>query len=411
MDGNPDELPTTQSETADEQTAILRRLNKAITSFDDLTVVDRQSIIDINSDFPLSKERSIYPDARVDHVPSESEYHVFTTATAGEVTGFETVDRIRVVSGYAFEGAFSLRIPDDPAGEQDVRAGIWEPGESGAYVGLDNDGPYVEMLRGGTRQGKVRHDEWNGEGTQTDVADLLKEGCIIRIKPYLYNSGTVDVETYESNEQGRLVSRTIHRFDPDGKSTWARQSNPLRIEVANGATAEPFDVYVQDRQAARRGNFSANDRTKGDRRQGITVSDTGWEPLLSVRQKTGFEGVTVNLQSYRIAPQDDIILQVRGDSLADPDALPWEPPQNVDPSETACEWLRSDHASAFGIDAGTWRFQDIITGGDGVRVNVAARSGVDTEFRRDRPVTIAAQKRTVGDTSVDVAMASVVEGW
>jgi hypothetical protein len=411
MADNPDETPTTQSQAHTEQTAILRRLNKAITSFDDLTVVDRQSIIDINSDFPLSNERSIYPDARVDHVPSESEYHVYTTATAGETTGFETVDRIRVVSGYAFEGAFSLRIPDDPTGEQDVRAGVWEAGESGAYVGLDATGPYVEMLRNGNRQGKVRPDGWNGEGTQTDVAQLLKDGCIVRIKPYLYNSGTVDVEAYESNDDGRLVSRTIHRFDPDGKSTWARQSNPLRIEVANGATAESFDVYVQDRQAARRGDFSANDRTKGDRRQGITVSDTGWEPLLSVRQKDGYDGVTVNFQSYRIAPQDDIILQVRSDSLTDPDTLPWESPKNVDASETACEWLHTDHASAFGVNAGAWRFQDIITGGGGISVNVAGRDGVDTELRRDRPVTIAAQKRTAGDTTVDVAMASVVEGW
>ena len=376
-------------------------LESSGTPYGDLTVVDRDNRISISAETPISAQQD-FATAGVTHDPSESRYRI--RANSG-TESLETVDGLQYTPGYIAEIGIALQIPVAPTDDQEVRWGYWD-GDEGAYFGWDSTGVFVETQRNGTRQGKVYKDEWNNQAS-IDAEQVLIDGTISRLELALYNYGTVGYELYDRDDSTKqLEPEIIHREDTGGDTTLSKQDNPVRVEVDNPDGSD-FDVFVADRQATVRGQFTPNRRIKGERRTGVSLSGTTWVPVLSFRRKELFKTINTDLFDLSVKPDEDIFMQVREDagSTADDD---YAAPQNVDANETAVEVDTSPTAS---ISDGYYAFQTQFDGGQNNRSVLGRLDNVDLELKNARPMTVFA--RTVSATGGELTAFNTnwAENW
>lgn len=382
---------------------IAQTLRGASTDFDDLTVVSREPDIDLASEYPLSSRTDIHT-AGVSRIAAESVYRIRANASTESL---ESVKFLRYVAGYKAEVGIAIHIPTAPTGDQEVRWGYWD-GDDGVYWGYDSTGVFVEQMRGGTRQGKIREADWNApEFENLDAESQLQDGVVTRIGLLLYNFGNVEFEMFARDSETRQIDpTTVHRVGGAGETTLSQQNNPIRVEVDNPA-AEDFDVFVADRQAALRGEFTSSARTNGGLVTGISLSGTDWVHLASVRRKSGFEAVDINLLSLGVLPADDIILQLRSDASLTGTA--YSSPQFVDASETGVEVDTS--ATLDSVTSGNFRFIQLAAGAQGEQTAFGSLGDVETSFNRLRPISLLARRVSGTGGSIDAVTVSWTEEW
>jgi len=355
-------------------------LKDTATPYGDITAVDRDNRISISSDHPLSEQRDRLT-AGVERLPEDS---VIRLRANDSTESIETVDQLQYSPGYVGETGMAIQIPQEPTGDQEVRWGYWG-GDDGVYWGWDATSPYVERIRNRTRQGKDRPGDWSGDTPARTVVEQLKRGAITRQQLALYNFGSVGHEIYDRDSGEELRNNTVHNSAPATGTTLSRQNNPLRVEVSNPA-AEDFDVFLADRQATIRGQFTASNRSKGDFRTDVSLDGTTWVPIMTLRIKDDYDTIDIELLDLQIFVSDNILVQFRSGAGSTTDA-DYDTPQNIDAAETAMEVDRSPTAS---ITDGFHRFQRGAPGGG--QGNVPTPLGefdtTDLGVKNDRPVTV-----------------------
>jgi hypothetical protein len=380
---------------------ISEAIKNSSTPYGDLTVVDRDNRIDVSTENPLSGQQDYYT-AGVTHDAVNSRYRI--RANAG-TESLETIDSLQYTPGYIAEIGFSLQIPQAPSGGQEVRWGYWD-GTDGVYYGWDANGVFIERLRGGTRVGKTYEENWS-VSSEIDAHSELQDGTITIIDLALYNYGTIGFELFEhSDKTDELRSEKVHSENVEGTTTLSKQDNPLRVEVANPDTSD-FDVFVADRQATVRGQFTPNRRLKGERREAVSLSGTTWVPIISFRRKASFETVNTSLFDLSTKPNEDIYLQLREDAGSTTDA-DYSTPQNVTASETTVE---VDTTPTADISDGYYAFQTQFDGGQKSRSVLGRLENVDLQLKNSRPMTVFA--RTVSATGGNIESFNLnwAENW
>jgi hypothetical protein len=383
----------------------LRQLDKNIrrssTPYGDLTVVDRDNRIDVSSETPLS-DQTDDATAGVTHQPTESVFRI--RANAG-TESIETIDSLQYTPGYIAEVGLSLQIPQAPTGSQEVRWGYWDTND-GVYFGWDSDGVFIERLRNGTREGKVYQENFSSPELPNIQAEL-KRGTISIIELALYNFGQIEFQIFDSlDRNGKIQSNTVHIADVADQTTLSSQDNPIRVEVDNPDTTD-FDVFLADRQAAVRGQFTPNRRIKGELQTAVSLSGTTWVPVVSFRRKEAFKTVNTELFDLSVRPQEDLFIQVREDAGSTTDA-DYSAPTNVNASETAIE---TDTTPSASISDGYYLFQTQFDGGQGNQSSLGRLESVDLQLKNSRPVTIFARRVSGTGGTIDAFNFNVTENW
>lgn len=372
------------------------------TPYGDLTVVDRDNRISISSQHPTSEQVDSIT-AGVSHLPNESEFRIRANSSVESV---QTVQSLSYSPGYIGEIGIAIRVPVAPTGDQEVRWGYWD-GNDGVYFGYDSDGVFMERQRNGSRLGKVYEEDWVGDAGPIDSETLLNEGTISRIVLGLYNYGFITGELFETTEDDKIGGVDTHSFRPRDETTLSSQNLPLRVEVDNASDASDFDVFLSDRQATLRGQFTANDRVKGTRGAGISLSGTTWVPIVSFKKKAPRKETSIELFRLTQLTDSDVFIQFRvgADSADDTN---YTAPENVDAAETAIEINDSPNA---GINDGFWRFQTIFEGGSGAATSVGDISGVDLNIRDERPMTMFVRRVSGTGGSINAFTLNWRESW
>ena len=392
--------PIDETDTARNTAELWNIFEASKTPYGDLTVVDRDNRISVSAENPLSDQQDNFTTG-VSHDPTNSKYRLRANDSTESL---ETIDGLQYIPGYIAEVGIALQIPEAPTGGQEVRWGYWD-GSEGVYFGWDADGLFIETLRNGTRQGKVRQTEWSYDPI-LDAETALQNGTISRIILALYNYGSLGFELYDRDDANSLNSHIVHEESVSGETSLSKQDNPIRVEVANPDTTD-FDVFVADRQATVRGQFTPNRRLKGERRTGVSLSGTTWVPIISFRRKEAFKTVNTSLFDLSTKPNEDIYLQLREDAGSTTDA-DYSSPQNVTASETTVEVDTSPTAD---ITDGYYVFQTQFDGGQNNRSVLGRLDNVDLELKNVRPMTVFA--RTVSATGGELTAFNLnwAENW
>ena len=393
--------PIDQTDTARNTAEVWDILNKSGTPYGDLTVVDRDNRIDVTSESPLSDQIDFFTSG-VSHDPINSRYRLRANDSTESL---QTIDDLQYTPGYIAEVGISLQIPEAPTGNQEVRFGYFDS-DDGVYFGWDSDGVFVERLRNGSRIGKTYREDWTA-GENVNVEQQLHNGTIALIELALYNYGTIGFDIYDQDRvTNGLQANKVHNADVPGTTTLSSQDNPIRVEVSNPDTSD-FDVFVADRQATVRGNFTPNRRIKGERRTDVSLDGTTWVPIISFRRKESFKTINTDLFDLAAKPDEDIFVQIREDAGSTTDG-DYAAPQDVNADETAVEVDTSPTAS---ITDGYYVFQGQFDGGERNRSVLGRLDNVDVALKNTRPMTVYA--RTVSATGGNLTAFNLnwAENW
>jgi len=317
----------------------------------------------------------------------------------------QTIDDLQYTPGYIAEVGISLKIPEAPTGNQEVRFGYFDS-DDGVYFGWDSDGVFVERLRNGSRIGKTYREDWTA-GENVNVEQQLQNGTIALIELALYNYGTIGFDIYDQDRvTNGLQANKVHNADVPGTTTLSSQDNPIRVEVSNPDTSD-FDVFVADRQATVRGNFTPNRRIKGERRTDVSLDGTTYVPIISFRRKESFKTINTDLFDLAAKPDEDIYIQIREDAGSTTDA-DYETPQDVNADETAVEVDTSPTAS---ISDGYYVFQGQFGGGDRNRSVLGRLDNVDVALKNTRPMTVYARTVSASGGNLTAFNLNWAENW
>jgi len=378
-----------------------KTLENSGTPYGDLTTVDRDNRIDVSAEYPLS-EQVDNATAGVTRIDADSVFRIRANASTESL---ETVEQLQYTPGYIGEIGIALQIPTAPTGSQEIRWGYWN-GTNGAYFGWDATGVFVEAIRNGNRQGKIYEDGWN-EQANIDAEQALKNGAITREILALYNFGSVGFELFDRDEGSReLVNKQVHNLSVDGSTTLSQQNLPLRVEVDN-PDASDLDVFVADRQATVRGNFTESRRVKGDTLTSVALSGTTWVPVVTIRQKAAFESIDVGVFSLNLKADTDLFIQFRSDAGSTTDG-DYATPANIDAGETAIE---IDKTPTGAIGDGYHRYQTLIEGGTGSKTTLGGFDDIDLELKRTKPFTMFARTTSATGGNISALAFNWEESW
>lgn len=318
----------------------VRAAGPSASVFGEQIVTERTPIIELNSAYGTSLLRDIETTSNSGAVSGEStgEILLSTGATATSAARVDSAERIRYVPGYSAEFGIGIRIPTAPTGNATAKWGIRAPdGNEGVYFGHDATGLFVAVIRDGTET-KIRQADWNTDtldGNGASGIDLdISEGYIFQCQFSWYGYGpiTFGIISKTRGVRGLVV---CHEFAPSETTSLQTPNLPIFVEADNGGDAADFDVYLGGRQASIVGRYIPKFRTVGQERTGVSTSTTS-KPLVSFRNKTGFEDRSVQLDALTaaVATEDHVIEVYLNPTLT---GESWTTPTNATAAETALE--------------------------------------------------------------------------
>lgn len=370
------------------------------TDFGDLSTVDRTNVIDINSSFPLSQQVNVTDattaSASVTQVTGE--YQLSTSANTNQVAQLDTARRGRYTPGYISVVGMGVRDPAAPTGNVEERWGYFDDND-GVYFGRDSTGLYVERLKGGARQGKVRQTDWNvdtldGSGGSKNPSGVTldpADGHIYRIPHSLYGYGEFRFQVLVTGENG-LFPVSVHNLKAGGEVSLEDWNLPIRAKVETNGTAASKDLFVGGRQYSLRGQFTAQRRIKSERVLDASLSGTTWVPVLSFRKKSGRTSTPVDFTAFELISSDNLLIELRSNAtLSD---ASFGTPSDVDSSETAVESDVFDTGTNTTIDRSTGfqRWQGLHVGGQGGQERASTSQLIESSVKNNDPVSLVMRK-------------------
>jgi hypothetical protein len=316
-----------------------------------------------------------YTDADV--TKQDSEVKLASTTTLESTQRGNYPAGVEAIPGVAF------RVTGTPTAGS-AEAGYFTANNGGG-VGEDSTDSYVFLRKGGTTK-KVYRSDWNGYAPDSRVWTGNRP-VITRLPHLFYGGGDFEIRAI-LHRQDESTLRTLHTFTPEnvddtfsGGPPFDQPNLPIRFESSNlsGGSLQANAAHYEF------GEVKAENRVNGEHFTNISVSETGWTPLLIWQKRTNWEMVNVQpLQSTVSAASSDVKLgiQLNPELTVNSTALP----ENTSSDETAVEIVDAT------VDAfGERRWAGYTTAGQGIGPGVAADDDLTFNLPANQPVMLVAQ--------------------
>lgn len=281
------------------------------------------------------------------------------------------------------------RVTGTPTGGS-AEAGYFDS-TNGFGVGEDSTGSYAFVRKAGTTHTVYRTDQgnggWNGHVPDGRVWD--SDSPVITRFPHLfYGGGSINVRAL-LHDGDTPELRTLHTFTPEN------------VPSSFGA-GPPFDQpnlpITFDSASLAGGNLRANaahyeygdehdeSRLNGEHFDGITVTASGWTPILSFAKRSGWEMVNIKPSAFDVfAATNDVKLSLQLDPTLG--SAPSSLPANTASDESAV------HVKTGGTinTTGQRRWTGFVQAGGNNKFGSAESNKIDFNLPADQTVTLAGQ--------------------
>lgn len=389
--------------------------------FQEMKTVELTNIIEIKSIYGISELRDVTTSTGSGSVShTGDEFKLSTSGSTGDRAVFETAETGRYVPGYGAEAGIGIRTASTelPGAGQEERWGYFDDND-GAYFGRSSTGLFVEVVRGTSRT-RIGRSDWNGDqldGSGDESNPSARElktdrGHIYQIDFSWYGYGTLEFKAMVASTRGRQEPVTLHRHEPDGRTSIRNPNLPVRAELTRGGSTA-HELFVSGRKFALQGPYIPNRRRTSDRRTSRTgLESTGdFVPLVSFRRKassTGaaqFQETSVKVGQLDVIADTDMYWQIRANGTLSSSA--WATPSDHTAAETAVE----AETSSTGISGGQIIDQGLISGGSKNNTqNFTEGDPLDFDFIRREPVSLCVRP-TTGSGAVTSCVFDVREEW
>jgi hypothetical protein len=211
--------------------------------------------------------------------------------------------------------------------------GGYTDGTDGFGVGEDATDSYVFMRKAGSDT-VVYRDDWNGYSPDSRV--WVSDSPVVTRFPHLfYGGGKVRVRALlHDGHETRL--RTLHTFTPDNTPgtgpPWDQPNLPIDF-TTDGLSGGALRANAAHYEF---GETKSETRVNGEHFAEVSVSDTGWTPLIAWRKRSGWDMVNVKPLKIGVsAASADLKLGLQLDPSVSGGT--WDLPENTSSSETAVE--------------------------------------------------------------------------
>ena len=396
------------------QAAVEDALGPVTTGFDDLSVVDKTTVLSIQSSQGTSKLRdfieTVGTGADVESAAT-GEIHIETGATEESSAILETAEFGQYTAGLIAEVGIGIRTPSLPTEDAFARWGQYND-INGFYFGADSDGLYLGLKREGDELRKVYRDDWNG----TDPDDVREEGnefhpaegAIYQIDYAWYGYGGIEFKIVTANNDNEQKAVTVHRMSIDDSTSITNPNQPIRAEVDNNGTEDNIELFVGGRQYSVHGDSAPNERVTSDSVTGVSIESDTWTAIETFRRKPDNERrANARIGTFGIeSDQDLFVAYVLNPDI---DGTPtWQDPELTPADETMFEF--SNDATFAGIGDGIKIWQGLVpVGAQGSAEGSLTLADIGQVIPRDQPAMLIAQG--IGGTATVDAVTRVEEDW
>lgn len=382
----------------DHQKEFYESAANGYTGFNELIVSNATPLIDLKSIYGVSNLRDRVTTTGSGAVTTERGlYKVSTGATASSTAKLSSVEFGRYVAGFESTAGVGVLLSRLPTGNEVGRWGYYDT-NNGFGFGVDASGLFTFIRSGGVER-VHRQPEWfNSYSVNLDTLNIY------RIPFRWYGSGPAKYEVSGTDSDGNAELVTIDFFEAVAGQPLTENPNlPITVEVTNGGDATDFALFVGGRQFFVQGDYKPNRRITEQHRFEVSVGTTPI-PLVSWRQKAGFESVSVKLEGQIvIASGANVHYTVRvGGTLTGANFIA---PDLISPSETALEF----DSAATAISGGQKIFAGLIASGSGNAAGSSSQTAPELDIPKDQILTLVA--RTISGTATVSAVLKAREEW
>lgn len=228
---------------------------------------------------------------------------------------------------------------------------------------MDSDGLFVARRRGGvetkTYQSSWSKDKLDGTGPSKVLLDI-SDGHIASVSFTWYGYGLINYEISIVDEDGRQTRQVVHQERVRGNTSVQDPNLPINVEVRAGAdSSADFSVYLSGRQYSVLGKYDPNFRVSAQEVLGKSGITTTAIPLVSVRRKSDYGGVSVKLSNIAVLSDQDMLIEVRLNPTLT--GASYGAFNNIPATETALEV----DTTATAVSGGQSVFKSLVAGGVG----------------------------------------------
>lgn len=231
-------------------------------------------------------------------------------------------------------------------------------------------------------------DELDGQG-QSGIEYNLQRGHIHHINFSWYGAGPVTFYVVGVGRHGHQKSWPVATYEPDSDPPFGQPNKPVFARLDNEGTATADNMQVGGRQFSTLGEFEPTFRETEHLQTNITVGTTSYTPILSIKRKSGFEGIELDIQ--------DIVMQTDNTLHVYPEVDPtfnttasYQTPSGHDVDETAIEVANQpDVTPETGL-----KYGGTIFGSGKNSKSLTSSEGQKFPFPRETPVVFFAKSLT-----------------
>jgi hypothetical protein len=322
-----------------------------IDGFGDSRVVTKRTIIDLKSTFGLSALRDFTDtvgSGSITNAVGGPEYTLGVGA-ANDIATLRSVQRGEYVSGYSAEAGMGIRLSTANYSSGQVARWGYMDNDDGFCFQYDDQGLAVCVYRAGVQQTIVRMADFNAD--KLDGFGPSRE--VFQINYTWYGYGTINFVVVAASPftDGIQRAQIVHRFVPTGQTSTRNPNLPISVVLENGpSTSQATQVHVAGRQYSLFGDArgSLNERLTSTYRLNFGFnSNAGFVPAISVRRKTGYLGNPINVSSFNVLPDANVLYQLRVNSTLT--GASFGPIPDTVQSETALEVDNSASSMTGGV--------------------------------------------------------------
>lgn len=392
---------------------VVRELNKDDVAgnrslFDELIVLERTPLIELNSALGISVLRDVTAVANTGTVTNSGGEHILSTGgTTASTASITSAEYGRYYPGTSAACGIGVRAPGTYTGTAFAEWGYFSAA-NGFGWGTDATGTYIFYTRDSV-QTKVYQSNWNRDGmdgTGPSGATFSKvNGNIYQINFSWYGYGAIEWSIVTDNSAEEQLPIVVHRYRPTTTNSIQNPNQPITARVSNGGTTTDYSLYVGGRQFSVYGRYIPSIRRTQESRLALASVGTTFLPLITFRRKSGFINFPVKLHEIGILSTGLLLWEVRlGGTLT---GASFGAVTNVPTTETALEV----DIAATAISGGQ-KLESGLVSTSGIGSNTSGGFSNDT-FNLDLPgvteITLCA--RTVSGTATVSAVLGMEEEW
>lgn len=208
--------------------------------------------------------------------------------------------------------------------------------ENGIGVGEDATDSFVFVRQGGTEK-RIYRSDWNGYTPDSRVF-VNDDPTVVRFPHLFYGGGNLKARAL-LHENGSTDLKTLHTVTPDTVDDTLNEGPPIQqpnlpvrfeSESLTGGNLRANACHYEF------GEQDAEVRINGEHFTGVSVSETGWTPLIAWQKRSGWEMVNIKPQKISVSTDSsDVKLGLQLDPILSGGT--WTLPTNTSSSETAIE--------------------------------------------------------------------------